>query len=81
MNFATRKEMLVAQVLNIESIMSNDKLDADEKVYQITSVMSFLNELVSSIVEPIRKDVKDHTMIDIANDNFIEFLPKEEDSR
>jgi hypothetical protein len=73
MNFVTREEKLILQMKNIEAIVSNDDLSAENKVYQVTMVMSYLNELVNNIIEPLREEAGNTELIKLANDTFVEF--------
>lgn len=77
-NIVSREEKLILQMKNIEAIYTNNELSAENKVYQITSVMSYLNEIVNSLIEPLREESKGSFIVQMANDNFIEFVEKDE---
>lgn len=80
MTVVSREEKLILQMKNIEAIVTNNELPAEQKVYQVTSVMSYLNELVNSIIEPYRQEAGESFIVNLANDNFVEFVQKEDDS-
>lgn len=79
MTTVSREEKLIAQMKNIEAIVANKELSAEQKVYEVTSVMSYLNALVNHIMEPYREEAGDSYLVNLANSTFVEFNQKEDD--
>jgi len=76
MKNVTRKEKLVAQMENVEMILSNGELTSEQKVFMITQQMSYLNSLVNSMIEPLREEAGETELVKLANSTFNEFLEK-----
>lgn len=79
MTTVSREEKLILQMKNIEAIVSNPSLTSEQKVYQVTSVMSYLNALVNSMIEKDREAAGDSYLINLINSTFVEFNQKEGD--
>ena len=78
MTVVSREEKLIAQMKNVEAIVSNKELSAEDKVYQVTQVMSYLNALVNNIIEPYREEAGNSTLVELANSTFVEFNQKDD---
>lgn len=76
MKIVSREEKLILQMKNIEKVVSNETLSAEQKVYHVTVQMSYLNALVNSIIEPFREEAGNSDLIQLANDTFEAFLPE-----
>lgn len=75
MTMVTREEKLIAQMQNIE-VMLTQEASAEQKVFMITQQMSYINELVNMYIEPLREEAGNSSLIQLANDTFVEFVQK-----
>ncbi|MCY7866062.1 hypothetical protein P8918_13780 [Bacillus spizizenii] len=75
----TREEKLIAQMKNIESVLQSNSMSPEMKVYQITQNMSYLNALINNILRPLKEQVVDTQMIEMANETFTHFNTNLED--
>lgn len=76
MAIVTRKEKLIMQMENIEAMVTDPKSSAEQKVFMVTQQMSYLNELVNSIIEPFREEAGKSSLIELAESTFVEFVEK-----
>lgn len=74
MKYVTREEKLILQMKNIEAILTNQDAPAAQKVNLITNQMSYLNELVNHLIEPLREEAGDDPLVQLANDIFVPFI-------
>jgi uncharacterized protein YpmS len=70
----TREEKLILQMKNIEAMVTSKEMTAEQKVFAVTQQMSYLNELVNSIIAPFREEAGNSYLIQLANDTFVNFI-------
>lgn len=74
MRVVSREEKLIAQMKNIEAIISDKNSSAEQKVYMVTIQMSYLNEIVNSFIQPFRDEAGNSELIQMADDSFAHFI-------
>ena len=72
MTIVSREEKLVAQMKNIEQMLSSGET-AETKVYLVTQQMSYINELVNAFIEPLREEAGKSMLIEMVEDTFVHF--------
>ena len=78
MQTVSREEKLIQQMKNIEVMLTDPKLTAEQRVFMVTQQMSYLNELVNGFLQRFRNEAGDNSpLIELANSTFVEFIDKE----
>jgi hypothetical protein len=78
MQTVSREEKLILQMKNIEAMVSDPNLSAEQRVFMVTQQMSYLNQLVNALIEPFREETGDSELVKLANSTFQHFIdPKE----
>lgn len=78
MKTVTREQKLIMQMQNIEAMVTDPNSSAEQKVFMVTQQMSYLNELVNSIIQPFREEAGDSDLIKMVNTTFVHFIEPEE---
>jgi hypothetical protein len=74
MQTVSREEKLILQMKNIEAIVTDKNASAEQKVFMVTQQMSYLNELIRGIIQPLKDEAGDSELIKMAEDTFVDFI-------
>ncbi len=72
----SREEKLIAQMKVIEAFLTDKELSPTMKLYGIINTMSYLNELLSNIIQPLREEAGENDLITALESIFVEFINK-----
>ncbi|WP_099301939.1 hypothetical protein [Bacillus sp. Marseille-P3800] len=76
MKTVSREEKLIAQMKVIEAFLTDKELSPTMKLYGIINTMSYLNELLSNIIQPLREEAGENDLITALESIFVEFINK-----